>query len=133
MLDAVSIPFIKFAIADRIEAPVWGKRAASRHNEKRLSTLILDIQKFSQNFNWSQGLSNDECPWICNIIGIGYNFVRERSRIPPVTYTSVGLLRCRPTPKGNARSLCMKDGDGYRFLRFSRIYINANEGMTAAG
>ncbi len=29
-----------------------------------------------------------------------------------------GLLRCRPTPKGNARSLYMKDGNRYRFLRF---------------
>jgi len=34
------------------EAPVWGKRGGmqKRHFEKRLSALILDLLKFSQNF-----------------------------------------------------------------------------------
>lgn len=30
----VSFLFANFALADRIEAPVWGKRAVSRHNKE---------------------------------------------------------------------------------------------------
>ena len=43
---------INFAIADRIaEAPVWGCVRRDEINiKKRLSALILDCQKFSQNF-----------------------------------------------------------------------------------
>ena len=50
LIARLSRNFINFAIADRLEAPVEGTRAGSRHNEKRLSALILDVQKFSQNF-----------------------------------------------------------------------------------
>lgn len=88
--------FIYFAIADRLEAPATGQREGSRHNEKRLSALILDHLKFSQNFYSCQGLDNDRCPWICNI-NIGQIFVRSIRLYVPVAYTSVGLLRCRPT------------------------------------
>ena len=43
---------INFAIADRIaEAPVWGCVRRDEINiKKRLSALILDCLKFSQNF-----------------------------------------------------------------------------------
>ena len=43
----------KYAVADRIaEAPVWGyvRRDVMNIIRKRLSALILDEQKFSQNF-----------------------------------------------------------------------------------
>ena len=34
--------------------------------KERLSALILDSLKFSQNFYLSQDLSNVRCPWLCN-------------------------------------------------------------------
>ena len=55
LIAKLSRNFANFAIADRFEAPVRGLRAGSRHNEKRLSALILDVLKFSQNFYLSQG------------------------------------------------------------------------------
>lgn len=44
---------VNFAVAGRIaEAPVWGymRRDVVNIIRKRLSALILDCQKFSQNF-----------------------------------------------------------------------------------
>ena len=42
-------------------------------------------------------------------------------------HISVRLLRCCPTPKGNARSLCMKDSNRYRFSRFFVSISKADE------
>lgn len=36
-----------------------------------------------------------------------------------IAYSYVGFCSYRPTPKGNARSHCMKDGDRYSLPRFS--------------
>ena len=48
--------------------------------KKRLSAMVLDESKFWQISLQSQGLSNDECPWICNI-SIGHNLVRDGSQL----------------------------------------------------
>nr|DAT44894.1 MAG TPA: hypothetical protein [Caudoviricetes sp.] len=84
---------------------------------KRLSALILDCWKFSQNFTLCQGLSNGRCPWICNIC-FRHDISGEILSGSPDYIYKRGLLRCRPTEKGNARSLQQKDGNRYRFLRF---------------
>ena len=69
-----------FAVAGRLaEAPVWGKaeRDVEKIHRKRLSALILDCWKFSQNFILYQGLSNGRCPWICDYLAFGTIF-REK-------------------------------------------------------
>lgn len=42
--------------------PGLSGKGCKKHNRKRLSALILDYQKFSQNFKARQGFSNGRCP-----------------------------------------------------------------------
>ena len=67
--------------------------------KKRLSALILDILKFSQNFCQSQGCSNGRCPWICNVL-YSADVSEEILLDILVVYTKRGLLRCHLTLTG---------------------------------
>ena len=46
----LSIIFIIFASVNHPEVSTLALRLVCKHDEERLSTLILDEQKFSQNF-----------------------------------------------------------------------------------
>ena len=70
-----------FATADRIaEARSGLSGRVGRHNEKRLSALILDVSEFSQNSFRCQGLSNGRCPRICNFLAFGSVFREKYGR-----------------------------------------------------
>ena len=54
--------------------------------QKRLSALILDVLKFSQNFYSCQGSSNGRCPWICTF---AFGKVSETDTLPEAFYIHI--------------------------------------------
>ncbi len=93
-------------------------------HKKRLSALILDYQKFSQNFILCQGLSNGRCPWICNIpllqaLCLG----RDRMPVALITYTGVGFCVAvlqRRAMREASDSRTVTDTDSYAFCFIKR-------------
>lgn len=57
---------------------------------KRLSALILDFLKFSQNFIFMSEISNGRCPWICNTVRLALYFEKGIAG-RDIAYAGVGF------------------------------------------
>ncbi len=134
MIASNPTKMINFAVADRsAEARSGFCVAGCRHNEKRLSALILDLSKFSQNFILWSRIEQRQMP--VDMLTPTLVLLSERKARQWLSFHIQAWASALPSDHSRAMreastSRTATDTDSYAFPIYKPIY--ANEGMTAA-